>query len=131
MRSPHLQTLWPVLFKRRRPPGLRFERLELEDGDFLDLCWLEPSTRVGASIQTVLVLHGLEGNIDSHYARSIMHTLQAAGYRAVFMHFRGCSGEINRLPRAYHSGETGDLARVVEHIKTVTTAWPYAVIGYS
>lgn len=126
LRSAHLQTLWPVLFKRRMPAGLRFERLRLEDGDFLDLCWTG-----NAADKTVLVLHGLEGNIHSHYARGIVHRLQQAGFRAVFMHFRGCSGEPNRLPRAYHSGETGDLCRVVEHIRTSTGNYPYAAIGYS
>lgn len=126
LRSPHLQTLWPVFLKKRHKLDLFEERLELDDGDFVDLCWSKKQ-----SGRHVLVLHGLEGSIDSHYANSIMYQLELIGYIPVFMHFRGCSGELNRLPRAYHSGETGDLATVVEHIFERTGEYPYATISYS
>ncbi len=124
--SPHLQTLWPVFFKKRHKLDLENEQLELEDGDFIDLCWSKSH-----SDKIVLVLHGLEGSINSHYANGIMYQLEQSGYKPVFMHFRGCSGRINRLARAYHSGETGDLAYVVEHIREKTGDYPYAAIGYS
>jgi predicted alpha/beta-fold hydrolase len=126
LRSPHLQTLWPVFFKKRYKLDLLAEQVELDDGDFVDLCW---STR--PSDKTVLVLHGLEGSIDSHYANGIMHRLEQSGYTPVFMYFRGCSGRVNRLARAYHSGETGDLSSVVDHINDKTGSYPYAVIGFS
>ncbi len=126
LRSPHLQTLWPVFFKKRHKLDLKFEQLELDDGDFIDLCWSK-----SLSSKTVLVLHGLEGDINSHYINGILYQLEQAGCRPVLMHFRGCSGRINRLARAYHSGETGDLAYVVEHIKNITGSYPYAVIGFS
>ena len=117
LRSPHLQTLWPAIFRKRRSLDLRYEQLELEDGDFVDLCWSKKK-----SGKAVLLLHGLEGNIRSHYINGIFYRLEQAGYSPVLMYFRGCSGRINRLPRAYHSGETGDLAAVVEHINLVKKA---------
>ncbi len=126
LRSPHLQTLWPVFFKKRHKLDLRNEQVELEDGDFIDLCWSKKD-----SGKTVLVLHGLEGDINSHYINGILYRLEESGYKPVLMHFRGCSGRVNRLARAYHSGETGDLAYIVEYINKVTGSYPFAAIGYS
>ena len=126
LRSPHLQTLWPVFFKKRHKLDLITEQLELDDGDFIDLCWSKKS-----SDKIVLVLHGLESSINSHYANGLMYQLEQSGYKPVFMYFRGCSGRINRLARAYHSGETGDLAYIVEYINKVTGSYPYAVVGFS
>ncbi len=100
--SPHLQTLWPVFFKKRQPLELIAEQVELDDGDFIDLRWSKKHAD-----KTVLVLHGLEGSLESHYVNGIMFRLEQSGYKPVLMHFRGCGGRINRLARAYHSGETG------------------------
>lgn len=126
LRSPHLQTLWPALFNKQHKLNLFAEQVELSDGDFIDLLWSNKT--VG---KIVLVLHGLEGSIKSHYANGIMYQLEQSGYKPVFMYFRGCSGRLNRLARAYHSGETGDLSFIVEHIKNKTGFYPYAAIGYS
>lgn len=108
LRNPHLQTLWPKLF--RKPPNLllRHERLELADGDFIDLAWAVDSTG-----PVVLVLHGLEGNLRSHYALPVMAALAQSGLQPVFMHLRGCSAEPNRSPRTYHSGAIEDLEEVL------------------
>ena len=111
LRGSHAQTLWPALFRRGPSIPLQTERVELPDGDFLDLCWHGPR---GAPV--VLVLHGLEGGIRSHYARGLMRELGRAGLRACFMHFRGCSGEPNRLPISYHSGKTDDPAWLMTHL---------------
>ena len=126
LRSPHLQTLWPVLFRTRKASELRHERLELSDGDFVDLCWSLLTDR-----PAVLILHGLQGSLQSHYAGSLMRTLEQAGYRPVLMHFRGCSGEPNRLARSYHSGDTGDLEQVVAHINDASGLPLQAAIGFS
>ncbi|HEY5701626.1 MAG TPA: hydrolase [Gammaproteobacteria bacterium] len=124
--SAHLQTLWPALFRLRpRPPTSR-ERMELDDGDFVDLDWA-----CGPGHRTALILHGLEGSSRSHYARSMLSTLNARGWRAGVMHFRGCSGELNRLPRNYHSGDTRDLDFVAERIRQRWPDTPLAVIGFS
>ncbi|VAW76544.1 Hydrolase, alpha/beta fold family functionally coupled to Phosphoribulokinase [hydrothermal vent metagenome] len=107
----HLQTLFPTLFRVRKPPPLKRERLELDDGDFLDLDWTQEQPG-----PLVLMLHGLEGSLHSHYASGLLESLNRCGLQSVLMYFRGCSGEPNRLPRSYHSGETGDLQTVLNHI---------------
>ena len=125
-RNPHLQTLWPVLFRRRLRPKLRRERLELPDGDFIDLDWTLNETG-----PIVILLHGLEGGSRSHYARSMLSVLPRHGLRAVLMHFRGCSGEPNRLARAYHSGDTGDFDFLVASLRDREPGVALAAIGYS
>lgn len=125
-RNPHLQTLWPVLFRRHPRPALRRERLELPDGDFVDLDWT-----LNATGPIVILLHGLEGGSRSHYARSMLDALPRHGLRGVLMHFRGCSGEPNRLPRAYHSGETGDLNFLVTTLRERQPDTALAAVGYS
>ena len=108
LRSPHLQTLWPKFFRQQPQLALRQERLELADGDFIDLAWVEKTKG-----PIVLMLHGLEGNLRSHYARPVLSTLAQSGFQPVFMFLRGCSDEPNRLSRTYHSGAAEDLAEVL------------------
>lgn len=122
----HLQTLWPSLFRHHAPLALDRERVELEDGDFIDLSWLR-----GARGPCVLVIHGLEGGLDSHYATGTLNALAQAGFRPVFMHLRGCSGVPNRLPRSYHSGATGDLLSVLRHLADRLGEPPFAAVGFS
>ena len=123
--GPHLQTLWPTFFRRRPPLALARRRLETPDGDFLDLALARNSDG-----PLVLLLHGLEGSLHSHYAAGLLATLESSGFRTAFLHFRGCSGEPNRLPRSYHSGETGDVDFVV-HWLARELAPVDAVIGVS
>ena len=94
----------------------RRERLELPDGDFVDLDWTLGTGQEtqGSDSPLVCVFHGLAGSIASPYAAGIVAALQRHGMRAVFLHFRGCSGEPNRLARAYHSGDTADIGFLVE-----------------
>jgi hypothetical protein len=115
-----------VLFRRRPRPPLRRERLELPDGDFVDLDWT-----LNDSGPIVVLFHGLEGSSRSHYARAMLDVLPRHGFRAVLMHFRGCSGEPNRLPRAYHSGDTGDIDFLVRTLRRREPNTPLAAIGYS
>ena len=122
-----MQTLWAPLMRRRPRTALRRERLELPDGDFIDLDW----TTANDKGPIVIVLHGLEGSSDSPYARGILKAIEARGWRGVVMHFRGCSGEPNRLPRSYHSGDTGDLIHLVETLRRREPRAPLATIGYS
>lgn len=124
--GPHLQTLWPVVARSRTVPPGEPERLELADGDFVDLYWCGP-----ADGPLVILLHGLEGSIRSHYAAGLLRRLCAEGYRCLFMHFRGCSGEPNRLDRSYHSGETDDLRQVMAHAAARSGRPPLAAIGVS
>jgi len=120
----HAQTLWAALCRRVPEIETRPERVELPDGDFVDLAHVGP---VGAP--AVLVLHGLEGDVHSPYARALLAAIAAAGWHGVLMHFRGCSGVTNRLARNYHSGDTGDLAFVAARL--ACTAPALAAVGYS
>lgn len=130
LRNSHLQTLWPALVRKRQlNPGIQLERerLELPDGDFLDIDWVNRHEQ-GA---IVILLHGFEGSIQSHYSMGMINALHQQGYRSVFMHFRGCSGEHNRLQRGYHSGDTSDLAYLVNELERREPNVALAAIGYS
>jgi len=124
--GPHLQTLYPSLFRKRKTPPLTRERFELADGDFIDIDWTRP-----ADSMKILILHGLEGSLESHYTGGLLCALQQSGYTAGLMYFRGRSGEPNRLPRSYHSGDTGDLEEVIQHISLRHPETKLAVIGFS
>jgi predicted alpha/beta-fold hydrolase len=103
---------------------LRWERVELPDGDFIDLAWQDSEGPV------VLLIHGLEGSLTSHYATPLITALSKAGFRCIFMHLRGCSGVPNRLQRSYHSGATEDLVEIIEFLR-IKGDMPQAVVGIS
>lgn len=124
----HLQTVLGKFLRPRPDPGLRRERLTTPDGDFLDLD-LAPDP--GPEAPVVLVLHGLEGSSRRAYMRVALHELARRGMLAVAMNFRACSGEPNRLPRFYHSGETGDLGWVVERLRERFPHRPLGAMGFS
>jgi predicted alpha/beta-fold hydrolase len=90
---------------------VRRERVITPDGDFVDLDWLDDGAPPDAPL--LLVLHGLEGSARSHYVLGLFAEAHGRGWRAAVMNFRSCSGELNRLPRFYHSGDTDDLDAVV------------------
>lgn len=125
-RNPHLQTIFPNRLRPSPHIELRRERLELPDGDFVDIDW---TARPDGPL--VLLLHGLQGSSRSRYARALARSFHSAGWRAGVMHFRGCSGEPNRLPRSYHSGETGDLDHVVRLLRAREPHTPLAAVGVS
>ena len=122
----NLQTLWPYYFRRSVQVDLTRERLELPDGDFVDLCL---TGKAGGPV--VAVFHGLEGCVDSHYVKSVLAAIEKRGWLAVLMHFRGCSGEHNRVARSYHSGDTGDIGFLIDSLHKRFPGVPIAAIGYS
>ncbi|CAB1275733.1 hydrolase [Candidatus Nitrosacidococcus tergens] len=124
--NPHLQTIWGARFRTRPKTLLLWERLELPDGDFLDLTW---SGQGKGPI--VIILHGLEGSYRSRYASGMLTAIAYQGWRGVLMHFRGCSGEPNRLNRGYHSGDTVDFQTVLNMLQEREPNTPLAAIGYS
>ena len=126
LRSGHLQTIWPSLFRRVEGVAYRRERLELPDGDFLDLDWL--GRAAGADV--AVVAHGLEGSSARAYVRGMAKELARRGWSVCAWNLRGCSGEPNRLLRAYHSGATEDLDAVVRHV-LASGAARVAVVGFS
>jgi predicted alpha/beta-fold hydrolase len=106
----HVQTVLAAMRPRLARVAFRRERLELADGDFLDLDWMG-----GGAGRTVILTHGLEGSSGDPYVRGMAAKCAAAGWDVLAWNFRGCGGEPNRLPRAYHSGDTPDLAAVIAH----------------
>ena len=127
-RGRHLQTLWGPLFRPVGRPRYRRERVETADGDFLDLDWLDDHA-TGAAL--VVVLHGLEGSSESHYVAGLCREAAELGLRAVVMNFRSCSGELNRSPRLYHSGETSDLDAVLSLLIEREPAVRLGLVGVS
>lgn len=123
----HLQTIYTSLFLRPPAVDYRRERLELADGDFLDFDWVD-----GAAGSPVVVLfHGLEGDSDSFYARDLMHAVRQRGWTGVVAHFRGCSGEDNRLPRAYFAGDSEEIERILRHVRDLHPGVPRYAVGVS
>ena len=132
----HLQTIWPALFARRggvAPPQYRRERWDTPDGDFVDVDFLvhtghgdvagEATPKTGTVGRPLLVLfHGLEGSSRSHYAEAFADWCAACGIAYAVPHFRGCSGELNRGPRAYHSGDFEEIDWILRRLRALHTA---------
>ena len=112
----HAQTIWPVL-RKPAPPAYRRERWEAPDGDFIDVDWLDAAEEAGAPL--LVLFHGLEGGSASHYAVALMHALALRGWGGAVPHFRGCSGEPNRLPRAYHSGDSAEIDWILRRLRAL------------
>lgn len=129
-RNRHIQTLWPRFIQRRRPLALRVEKLSLPDTDSLNLVWGQPET-IPESKGLAVIFHGLEGSVKSHYANDLMAELQSQGWQTVLMHFRGCGGELNSTPRAYHSGETEDANYFMQWLDKKFPDLPKVAIGFS
>ncbi len=122
----HLQSMWPLYFRKNKALRSRKERFELIDGDFIDALWVGPMNG-----PIVIVLHGLEGSVDSVYANAILHAIEKAGWRGLFIHFRNCSTSRNRLDRYYHIGDTGDIMNVLSIIRNREPSVPMAGVGFS
>jgi len=123
----HLQTLWGKLFRRQSPALTIPERWDTSDGDFLDIHRL----RADPGAPRVLLLHGLEGTIRSHYAQGLLNEAARRGWGADLLIFRSCGSEMNRARRFYHSGETTDTAFVLERISREFPDSPLALAGVS
>ena len=112
----HLQTIWPALYGHRPHPPLpayRRERWRTPDDDFIDVDW-----SAGPARETLLVLfHGLEGSSDSHYAQAFADFARQRNFSFAVPHFRGCSGELNRAPRAYHSGDFEEIGWILARLR--------------
>lgn len=122
-----MQTILPVLTKVAKA-DLHRQRLELPDGDFIDLDW-QDTPQLGQPI--VLIIHGLEGSAESHYARRLLIACKQQQICALVHHHRSCSGERNRLARSYHSGDTDDLQFSLSHLQQRYPNSPLFAVGYS
>lgn len=116
------QTVWPALFSRTggpaRDPHWRRERWDAPDGDFIDVDHIDAPVGATSATQPLMVLfHGLEGSSRSHYARALAHACAQRGWALALPHFRGCSGEVNRAPRAYHSGDWAEIDWILRRLR--------------
>ena len=125
--GPHLQTLWGKLVRRPARVATRVERWPTPDGDELELHRLD--ARSGAP--RLLLLHGLEGTIRSHYLQGMLAEARRRGWAADVLIFRGCNGEVPRARRMYHSGETTDLDLVVRRLAREHPGEPLVLAGFS
>ncbi len=122
----HAQTIWPALVRPIFPLPWNRERLELEDGDFLDVDWL-----VHGSNRLIITAHGLEGGSRRHYTTGLARLCTSAGWDTLAWNFRGCSGHPNRLARAYHSGATEDLRAVLQAVEATHRYQDVFLVGFS
>jgi uncharacterized protein len=130
LKNRHLQTLYSTFFKKPPLPKTQRETFELADGDFVECFWHHKPEK-DANTPIVVLFHGLAGSYRSPYIKGIMHALGAKGFASVLMHFRGCSGKDNRLPRSYHSGDTADAKAWIEHLAAHYPRSPLFGVGYS
>ena len=142
LRGAHAMTVFASVARVFPRPRARRERWELPDGDFLDLDRYAPASATGAmdgapvrrrtaDAPVLVVCHGLEGSSQAPYVRGLVGLALSRGLAAAALNFRGCSGEPNRLPRNYHSGDTGDLAHVVARLTAERPGRPILLAGFS
>ena len=126
----HVQTLLPTLWCSNSAIKCEYQQLTLPDGDFVDLAW----NRIPSENETkpiVVIFHGLEGSINSPYAKGLMRALANYGWHIVLMHFRNCSDRANLAARTYHSGETTDSSYFLNWLRESYPQAPLFAVGYS
>ncbi|MGS2721105.1 hydrolase [Paraglaciecola aestuariivivens] len=124
----HVQTIFPRFFQKRAKLKFSTEKLTLADGDFVNLVW---AGEIDKAQKLIVMFHGLEGSIRSHYSNDMAAHLVQQGYAVVLMHFRGCGGEPNLSTRAYHSGETQDAWYFLNWLQDKYPHIPKAAMGFS
>ena len=123
----HLQTIYGAVLARAPRVALRRERWDTPDGDFVDVDFVDGPE----GSPWVHLFHGLEGSSDSPYARMLMDHVKRRGWRGSILNFRGRSGESNRLPRAYHSGDSDEIDWVLRKFRDRLGSAPVFVVGVS
>jgi predicted alpha/beta-fold hydrolase len=127
----NLQTIYAAKVAKRhagKPPKWLRERWSTPDADFIDVDWrAEGGTNVDPNTPLLVLFPGLEGSSQSHYAAAFAAETQRRGWRMAVPHFRGCSGEINLAPRAYHSGDDKDIGWILKSFRSCHQGPIYAV----
>lgn len=126
MRNPHLQTIVPSQLRSLPKTPIHRETFTLPDGDFIDVDYTD-----NASGPVLILLHGLEGSTESQYIQAMLNQAHRAGWQGVGMHFRGCSGRDNSLPRSYHSGDIEDFHELLLALHVKYPHRKFAAAGYS
>ena len=122
----HSQTIFPALTRRVRLADYQRERIPTPDNDFLDLDWIRSNSK-----KLVLLCHGLEGNSGKPYIKGMARFFAERNWAVIALNFRGCSEEINKQLRFYHSGATDDLHTVLAHISKNYQFSQVNLIGFS
>lgn len=122
----HIATVLPNLMRWAPKVNYAEEKIELLDGDFLELSW----STIGAD-RVVVISHGLGGDTNKPYVRGLVKALNSHGWDAVAWHLRGCGKEMNRLPRFYHGGDTPDLHAVITHAIQKHSYRKVSLVGFS
>ena len=132
----NLQTIWAATRSRRHlgtQPQFKRERWATPDGDFIDVDHLVPQGAALAestATRHLVLFHGLEGSSQSQYALAFGAVAQERGWAYSVPHFRGCSGELNRAPRAYHSGDFEEIGWILQRLRAASSA-PLLAVGVS
>ena len=130
LKNRHIQTLYSTLFRKLPNLLIEIETYPLQDGDFLECHW-HNKPEFNSNKPIIILFHGLAGSYKSPYIQGLMNEAKENGFASVLMHFRGCSGKENKLPRSYHSGDSGDA---LSWINTVALRFPNSkifTVGYS
>lgn len=136
LRNRHIQTILPFFAKAENHIPYQKQRLELPDGDFVDVFWCntQPASEQSSSPDSqpiLIVLHGMGGCFQSHYIPGMIKALLNQDYRVAFLHARGCSGEVNRLATTFHAADTSEIDFLVHTIKQQHPTAPMAAVGFS
>lgn len=126
LQNPHVQTVFPTLFRKVKDMGLSRCRYDTPDGDFLDVDYVQNSNKRAA-----LICHGLESDARRHYILGMARALLRRGWDVFALNYRGCSGEPNRLYSAYHSGKSDDVGFILDRIQKENNYDALALIGFS
>ena len=131
----HLQTIWAARgaqTHRGAAPVFRRERWDTPDGDFIDVDFaFETPDAAGRPRPLLVLFHGLEGSSTGHYSLAIAEEARRRGWSYAVPHFRGCSGELNRAPRAYHSGDFEEIGWILAHLRARQPVPLVGVVGIS
>ncbi len=128
-KSADASTIYAATLRKVEIPVFERERIELSDGDFLDIDWSYTNKR--DSEKLVILLHGLAGRSDRPYMKGMARAFNLKDWTAVAMNFRGCSDELNRLYKSYHAGASDDLAEVLTHVLSLDEYKKIALVGFS
>ena len=132
LRNRHAQTIYPSLPWAGAPTkSVRREYLDLPDGDTTAVDWMNEGPDEDSGAPILVILHGLEGSVDSPYARMLLKAAAQNHWRAAVLHFRDCGDYRNKLPRRYHAGETADIRYFLEYLRSNGHDGPMLAAGYS
>lgn len=127
------QTLWAATLSRRylghQPPAWQRERWTTPDDDFVDVDFTRQTVPQHAPL--LVLFHGLEGSSASQYAVAFADFAAQHGLLMAVPHFRGCSGELNLAPRAYHSGDHEEIDWILARFAQLHPQRPLLAAGVS